>query len=114
VENIVLDTLDVISDVKEVVVERVSEVHEVLTEVIEEEILPVRPREEALPEDLQKLSALALAIIVFYKVSGGPFGCEPTIRAAGPLLLIAGICHLPIALVLAGNTCHRRVGSSIP
>lgn len=114
VENIVLDTLDVISDVKEVVVERVSEVHEVLTEVIEEEILPVRPREEALPEDLQKLSALALAIIVFYKVSGGPFGCEPTIRAAGPLYSLLGFAIFPLLWSLQETLVTAELGAAYP
>ena len=45
--------------------------------VYEEEITPVKPREEG--DHAQRLSAVALAVLVFYKASGGPFGREPTV-----------------------------------
>ncbi|KAI2508238.1 Amino acid permease [Fragilaria crotonensis] len=108
IENIVLDTLDVISDVKEVVVEGISEVQE----VIHEEILPVCPREKALVRE--KLSALALAIIVFYKVSGGPFGCEPTIRAAGPFYSLLGFIIFPLLWSLPEALVTAELGTAYP
>ena len=111
-ECIVLDTLDAISDVKEVVVEGITEVQDVLTEVLEEEILPVRPREVAVHR--QKLTALSLAIIVFYKVSGGPFGCEPTIRAAGPFYSLLGFTIFPLLWSLPEALVTAELGSAFP
>jgi amino acid transporter len=111
-ECIVLDTLDVISDVKEVVVEGITEVQDVFTEVLEEVILPVRPREVAVHR--QKLTALSLAIIVFYKVSGGPFGCEPTIRAAGPFYSLLGFIIFPLLWSLPEALVTAELGSAFP
>lgn len=53
------------------------------------------------------LGVLPFAVIVFYNVSGGPFGIEPTVRAAGPLYSIIGfiffilVWSVPEALVTA-------------
>ena len=109
IENIVLDTFDAISDVKEVVVDGISEVQE----VIHEEILPVCPREKALLVK-EKLSALALTIIIFYNVSGGPFGCEPTIRAAGPFYSLLGFLIFPLLWSLPEALVTAELGSAFP
>ena len=108
IENIVLDTIDAIHDVQEVVVEGISEVQE----VIHEEILPIRPREKA--EVREKLSALAFAIIVFYNVSGGPFGCEPTIRAAGPFYALLGFIIFPFLWSIPEALVTAELGTAYP
>ncbi|KAL8137104.1 hypothetical protein V2J09_003105 [Rumex salicifolius] len=42
-----------------------------------------------------KLPLLPLIFIIFYGVSGGPFGIEDTVGAAGPLLALAGFLVFP-------------------
>ena len=55
------------------------------------------------PRDKPKrpaLSTLQLATIIFYSVSGGPFGVEESIRAAGPFYTLLGFCIAPIIFSL--------------
>ena len=42
------------------------------------------------------LSTLGLAAIVFYEVSGGPFGSEDAVSAGGPLLALLGFIVMPL------------------
>jgi hypothetical protein len=39
---------------------------------------------------IPKLSMVPLVFLIFYEVSGAPFGIEDSVRAAGPLLAIVG------------------------
>ncbi|KAL3767923.1 hypothetical protein ACHAWO_001819 [Cyclotella atomus] len=41
------------------------------------------------------VSSLTLAMIIFYNVTGGPFGIEPTVKAAGNLYAIIGVALFP-------------------
>ncbi|KAG0575898.1 hypothetical protein KC19_5G038600 [Ceratodon purpureus] len=56
---------------------------------------------------LPKLGLLPLVALIFYEVSGGPFGVEAAVKAGGPLLSILGflifpfIWSIPEALVTA-------------
>lgn len=43
----------------------------------------------------RKISLLPLIFLIFYEVSGGPFGIEDTVKAAGPLLAILGLILFP-------------------
>ena len=64
---------------------------------------------------IKKLKLLPLAILVFYNVSGGPFGIEPALFSAGNLYTIIGflivpfIWSVPEALVTAelGSAFHH-------
>ncbi|CAH8389716.1 unnamed protein product [Eruca vesicaria subsp. sativa] len=55
----------------------------------------------------KKISLLPLIFLIFYEVSGGPFGIEDSVKAAGPLLTILGfiifpfIWSIPEALITA-------------
>ncbi|KAL2544144.1 putative polyamine transporter [Forsythia ovata] len=55
----------------------------------------------------QKISHLPLVFLIFYEVSGGPFGVEDSVNAAGPLLALVGflvfsfIWSVPEALITA-------------
>ncbi|XP_010918085.1 polyamine transporter RMV1 [Elaeis guineensis] len=55
--------------------------------------------------NLQKLSILPLVFLIYHEVSGGAFGAEDCVRAAGPLLAILGfmvftfIWSIPEALI---------------
>jgi hypothetical protein len=39
---------------------------------------------------IPKFSMVPLVFLIFYEVSGAPFGIEDSVRAAGPLLAIVG------------------------
>nr|GLL44360.1 probable polyamine transporter At1g31830 [Ipomoea trifida] len=44
----------------------------------------------------KKVSLLPLVFIIFYEVSGGPFGVEDSVGAAGPLLALLGFLLFPL------------------
>ncbi|KAG9452845.1 hypothetical protein H6P81_005749 [Aristolochia fimbriata] len=58
-------------------------------------------------DSFRKVSLIPLVFLVFYEVSGGPFGIEDSVNAAGPLLALIGflvfpfIWSIPEALVTA-------------
>lgn len=58
-------------------------------------------------KNFQKVSIIPLVFLIFYEVSGGPFGIEDSVQAAGPLLAIVGfllfaiIWSIPEALITA-------------
>ncbi|PWA73921.1 polyamine transporter PUT1 [Artemisia annua] len=57
--------------------------------------------------NIKKISLLPLIFLIFYEVSGGPFGIEDSVRAAGPFLALMGflvfaiIWSVPEALITA-------------
>ena len=103
---------DRIEEVMENIEEVVEEVMEEVKEVLAEDIQPIKPREEG--EHSRKLSALALAMLVFYKVSGGPFGCEPSVKAAGPFFALLGFLIFPIVWVMPEAMVTAELGSAFP
>ena len=109
VEEVKETLVDTLEEVKEVATHVVEEIEEVLEEEVAE---PIKPREEG--EHSQKLSALALAVLVFYKVSGGPFGCEPTVKAAGPFFAIMGFIVFPILWCIPEALVTAELGSAYP
>ncbi|EYU37980.1 hypothetical protein ABFS82_02G005700 [Erythranthe guttata] len=46
-------------------------------------------------EHYTKVSILPLVFLIFYEVSGGPFGVEDSVKAAGPLLALLGFVIFP-------------------
>ncbi|CAN6476347.1 unnamed protein product [Victoria cruziana] len=44
----------------------------------------------------RKLKLIPLVFLIYFEVSGGPFGEEPTVQAAGPLLAILGFVVFPL------------------
>jgi hypothetical protein len=103
---------DRIEEVIENIEEVVEEVIEEVKEVFAEDIQPIKPREEG--DHARKLSALALAVLVFYKVSGGPFGCEPSVKAAGPFYALLGFLIFPIVWVMPEAMVTAELGSAFP
>ncbi|KAB2632091.1 polyamine transporter [Pyrus ussuriensis x Pyrus communis] len=70
------------------------------------EVHSPRPR----VDNFQKLSLLPLVFIIFYEVSGGPFGVEDSVQAAGPLLALVGFLEIKpiIHLSLVIRFEHKR------
>mmetsp|Transcript_69375 Transcript_69375/g.162432 ORF Transcript_69375/g.162432 Transcript_69375/m.162432 type:complete len:493 (+) Transcript_69375:89-1567(+) len=48
------------------------------------------------PETRQRLSLLGLVAIIYYSVSGGPYGVEDAVSSAGPLLSLTGFLVMPL------------------
>ena len=93
--------------------EIVADVKEELLDVLQEDVItPIKPRDEG--DHSYKLSAVALAVMVFYKVSGGPFGCEPTVQAAGPLYAILGFIIFPLLWCIPEAFITAELGSAYP
>jgi hypothetical protein len=104
--DIVVETFE---DVQHAMVEGMEEFQEVLDEPI---AVPIKPREEG--DHSQKLSAVAVAVLVFYKVSGGPFGCEPGVKAAGPFYTLLGYIVFPIIWCIPEALITAELGSAFP
>ncbi|CAM0944871.1 unnamed protein product [Alopecurus aequalis] len=66
------------------------------------------------PHSLRKLSMVPLIFIIFYEVSGGPFGIEDTVGAAGPLLAIVGFLALPVIWSIPEALITAELGTMFP
>lgn len=62
----------------------------------------------------QKLSFLPLVFVIFYGSSGGPFGIEDTVRAAGPLLAIIGFLVFPLFWSIPEALITAEMGTMFP
>jgi hypothetical protein len=99
-------TVQLLSDI-------VTDVTEEIIEVLQEDInTPIKPRDSG--DHSYKLSTITLAVMVFYKVSGGPFGCEPTIKAAGAFYAIIGFIVFPILWCIPEALITAELGSAYP
>lgn len=59
-----------------------------------------------------KLKVLPFAILVFYNVSGGPFGLEQSLRAAGNLFTLLGFTILPFIWSIPEALMTAELGSA--
>uniref|UniRef100_A0A7C8ZX48 Amino acid permease/ SLC12A domain-containing protein n=1 Tax=Opuntia streptacantha TaxID=393608 RepID=A0A7C8ZX48_OPUST len=61
----------------------------------------------AIVDGPKKLALLPLVFLIYFEVAGGPYGAEPSVKAAGPLFAILGflvfpfIWSIPEALITA-------------
>jgi hypothetical protein len=68
---------------------------------VDEETPTHTPEEELGPKGKRAtLNTLQLATIIFYSVSGGPFGVEESVRAAGPFYTLIGFAIAPFIFSL--------------
>ncbi|KAL7516449.1 hypothetical protein ACHAWX_001480 [Stephanocyclus meneghinianus] len=67
------------------------------------------------PRNTRSTSSLKLwplAVLVFYNVSGGPFGIEPSIRAAGNFYAILGFLVFPLVWAVPEALVAAELGSA--
>ncbi|XP_042006872.1 probable polyamine transporter At1g31830 isoform X1 [Salvia splendens] len=62
----------------------------------------------------KKVSLLPLVFLIFYEVSGGPFGVEDSVRAAGPLLALAGFLIFPFIWSVPEALITAEMGTMFP
>lgn len=60
------------------------------------------------------LGVLPLAMIVFYNVSGGPFGVEESIRSAGFFVSILGFLVMPLVWSIPEALVTAELGAAYP
>ncbi|KAK2405506.1 Amino acid permease family protein [Trifolium repens] len=65
-------------------------------------------------ENLRKVSIIPLIFLIFYEVSGGPFGVEDTVRAAGPLLSLVGFLVFPLIWSVPEALITAEMGTMFP
>ncbi|CAN7044944.1 unnamed protein product, partial [Brassica oleracea var. botrytis] len=53
------------------------------------------PSPKAATNSIKKVSMIPLVFLIFYEVSGGPFGAEGIVNVAGPLLALLGFIIFP-------------------
>lgn len=60
------------------------------------------------------LTLLPLIALIFYDVSGGPFGIEDAVNAGGPLLAILGFLLLPLAWSVPEALITAELATAFP
>lgn len=62
----------------------------------------------------QKLSVVPLVFLIFYEVSGGPFGVEDSVKAGGPLLALIGFLVFPFVWSIPEALVTAEMGTMFP
>lgn len=62
----------------------------------------------------RKLSILPLMFLIFYEVSGGPFGIEDSVQAGGPLLALIGFVVFPLIWSIPEALITAEMGTMFP
>ncbi|GFP89041.1 probable polyamine transporter at1g31830 [Phtheirospermum japonicum] len=72
--------------------------------------------DEASPklESFTKVSIVPLVFLIFYEVSGGPFGVEDSVQAAGPLLALLGFVIFPFIWSIPEALVTAELGTMFP
>lgn len=65
-------------------------------------------------EKCRKVSITPLIFLIFYEVSGGPFGIEDSVQAAGPLLAIIGFLIFPFIWSIPEALITAELGTMFP
>lgn len=60
------------------------------------------------------LTMLPLVALIFYEVSGGPFGIEDSVSSGGPLLAILGFLILPLVWSVPEALVTAELGTTFP
>lgn len=61
-----------------------------------------------------KVSIIPLVFLIFYEVSGGPFGVEDTVQAAGPFLALLGFLLFPFIWSIPEALITAEMGTMFP
>lgn len=65
-------------------------------------------------DNFRKVSVLPLIFIIFYEVSGGPFGVEDSVGAAGPLFALVGFLVFPFIWSVPEALITAEMGTMFP
>jgi amino acid transporter len=62
----------------------------------------------------KKLSLVPLIFLIYFEVAGGPYGEEPAVKAAGPLLAIIGFLVFPFIWSIPEALITAELSTSFP
>jgi hypothetical protein len=79
---------------------------------IEELLHPTDPMDPFY--EREKLGVVPLAVMVFYSVSGGPFGCETSVRAGGNFYALVGFLVMPFIWSVQEALMTAELGTTFP
>ncbi|XP_002510495.2 probable polyamine transporter At1g31830 [Ricinus communis] len=65
-------------------------------------------------DKFQKVSIIPLVFLIFYEVSGGPFGVEDSVKAAGPFLALLGFSIFPFIWSIPEALITAEMGTMFP
>ncbi|XP_068650638.1 probable polyamine transporter At1g31830 [Aristolochia californica] len=65
-------------------------------------------------DNFRKVSLIPLVFLIFYEVSGGPFGIEDSVNAAGPLLALIGFLVFPFIWSIPEALITAEMGTMFP
>ncbi|XP_077235543.1 putative polyamine transporter At1g31830 isoform X2 [Tasmannia lanceolata] len=65
-------------------------------------------------DNFRKVSLVPLVFLIFYEVSGGPFGVEDSVKAAGPLLALLGFLIFPFIWSVPEALITAEMGTMFP
>ena len=68
----------------------------------------------ALPHTPEKLTTVPLAVLIFYGVSGGPFGVEASVRSGGHFFALLGFLLMPLVWSVPEALMTAELGSAFP
>lgn len=80
----------------------------------DEEYVSVGEAHPTRVDNFKKVSVLPLVFLIFYEVSGGPFGVEDSVQAAGPLLALLGFLVFPIIWSVPEALITAELGTMFP
>ncbi|KAL8201120.1 hypothetical protein R6Q57_012459 [Mikania cordata] len=75
---------------------------------------PPSPKRASANNNVRSLSILPLIFLIFYEVSGGPFGVEDSVKAAGPLLALIGFLVFPLIWSVPEALITAEMGTMFP
>ncbi|ERN15643.1 hypothetical protein AMTRI_Chr03g144800 [Amborella trichopoda] len=65
-------------------------------------------------EKPRKVSILPLVFLIYFEVSGGPFGAEDSVKAGGPLLALLGFLVFPLIWSIPEALITAEMGTMFP
>lgn len=68
----------------------------------------------AAAKESKKLTLVPLMFLIYFEVSGGPYGSEPAVRAAGPLLSIVGFLVFPFVWSVPEALLTAELSTALP
>nr|DAD30106.1 TPA_asm: hypothetical protein HUJ06_031574 [Nelumbo nucifera] len=82
-------------------------------EPLQTDQLPITTATTASPE-AKKLKLIPLIFLIYFEVSGGPFGEEPAVQAAGPLFAILGFMIFPLIWSIPEALITAELATTFP
>lgn len=85
-----------------------------MQESIPESAIPLQSNGKEQQKEKNKLALLPLVFLIYFEVSGGPYGSEQTVMAGGPLLAIVGFIVFPFVWSIPEALITAELATALP